>query len=420
LWFYTGKLLWPANLCFIYPRWQLNAGSCWQWLYPVGAAGVLLMFWLARGRIGRGPATAAFFFVGTLFPVLGFMNAYFMRYSFVCDHWVYLSSLGLIALAAGLVTRVAGHLRAPAMLCGFAAVVLCMFAFLTWRQCGIYADVETLWRDTLKKNPGAWLAHNNLGIVLWEEGGIQEAVEHCNEAVRIQPDSAEVHNNLGLALAQQGRIEEEIGQYEQALRLKPDYPEAHLNLGLALAQQGKLEEAIAHWKQALRLRPDYPEAHYNWGVALEQLGRKNYAIGQYQLALRIKPDYVEARDNLGNALLAVGRIQEAVKQYDEVVRTQPKSAEAHNNLALALAQQDRIEEAIKYYEQALWLQPDYAEAHWNLSIALSKMPGRLPEAITHLETALRLKPDLEGGQQMLEHLRELQRQSLSRNPKPLS
>ena len=94
LWFYTGKLFWPANLCFVYPRWQLNAGSWWQWLYPVTAVGTLFTLWLARARIGRGPLAAALFFVGTLFPVLGFMNAYFMRYSFVCDHWVYLSSLG--------------------------------------------------------------------------------------------------------------------------------------------------------------------------------------------------------------------------------------------------------------------------------------------------------------------------------------
>ena len=71
LWFYTGKLLWPADLCFLYPRWQLNAGSFAQWLYPGAAAGVLLALWLMRGRIGRGPATAAFFFAGTLFPVLG-------------------------------------------------------------------------------------------------------------------------------------------------------------------------------------------------------------------------------------------------------------------------------------------------------------------------------------------------------------
>ncbi len=75
-WFYLGKLFWPADLCFVYPRWQPDPGVWWQWLFPATAIGSLFTLWLARGRIGRGPATALFYFVGTLFPVLGFMNVY--------------------------------------------------------------------------------------------------------------------------------------------------------------------------------------------------------------------------------------------------------------------------------------------------------------------------------------------------------
>ena len=156
LWFYAGKLFWPAKLCFVYPRWQLDAGSLAQWLYPATAAGALVGLWLARQRIGRGPATAAFFFAGTLFPLLGFMNAYFMRYSFVCDHWTYLSSLGLIALGAALVARVGERLRAPKLLYGFAAVVLPVLGGLTWEQSKMYGDIETLNRATIGW-PGAGL-----------------------------------------------------------------------------------------------------------------------------------------------------------------------------------------------------------------------------------------------------------------------
>ena len=75
--------------------------------FPATALGTLFTLWLARARIGYGPVTALFFYVGTLFPVLGFMNAYGMRYAFVWDHWVYLSALGIIALVAALVVRAA-------------------------------------------------------------------------------------------------------------------------------------------------------------------------------------------------------------------------------------------------------------------------------------------------------------------------
>jgi hypothetical protein len=51
LWFYAAKLLWPVNLSFIYPRWNVGAGPWWQWLFPAGA---LLAAALAfsQGEIG--------------------------------------------------------------------------------------------------------------------------------------------------------------------------------------------------------------------------------------------------------------------------------------------------------------------------------------------------------------------------------
>ncbi|HVM60483.1 MAG TPA: tetratricopeptide repeat protein [Verrucomicrobiae bacterium] len=301
--FYVGKLLWPANLCFVYPRWQLDVHSAWQWLYPGLAGGTVSALWLARRRIGRGPATAAFFFVGTLFPLLGFMNAYFMRYSFVCDHWVYLPSLGPIALAAaGIVTAFKRFRRKPVMLestaCGTLLVVL---AALTWRQGHVYRDVVTLWRDTLAKNPQCWMAHTDLGYTLFKMGKLPEAFGHAQEAVRLNPNNVEAHLNLANALAELGRTHEAIERYQQALRIKPDYAEAHYDLAIVLNRAGRLQEAIEHYEQALRIKPDFAMAHYNLGLALEKLGRMQEAIPHYEQALRINPDFIQAQNALDRA-----------------------------------------------------------------------------------------------------------------------
>ena len=258
IWFYAGKLLWPANLCFIYPRWRLSAGSWRQWLYPIGAVAVLLALWLARARIGRGPLTAGLFFVGTLFPALGFTNAYFMRYSFVCDHWTYLSSLGLIALAAALVTRLAEYFRAPVLLGGFTAVLLAVLAILTCRQSAIYADPESLWGDTVAKNPGAWVAQLDLGVLLSQQGRSPEGIAHYEAALQTNPDDPDAHNDLGFALKLRGENNEAIEQYDQALRLDPDFPPALINRGIALDDLGRHSEAIACYERLLRSDPDYP------------------------------------------------------------------------------------------------------------------------------------------------------------------
>ncbi|MGD1020993.1 MAG: tetratricopeptide repeat protein, partial [Verrucomicrobiia bacterium] len=338
-WFYIGKLLWPVNLCFVYPRWQPDAGSWREWLYPVAAVGALIGLWLARRWMGRGPVTAAFFFVGTLFPLLGFFNAYGMRYSFVWDHWVYLPSLGLIALAAALATRAAVVLRAPRVFHGVAAVVLVVLGTLTWRQTHVYQNLETLWRDTLAKNPQCWMAHGNLGTLLLQEGKVSDAIGQFEQAVQIKPDDAEAHNNLGGVLLQMGRPGEAFVHAEQAIRIQPDLEGAHVNLGNALLQLGKIHEAISQYEEALRIRPDFAEAHYNLANALLRVRNVTDAITHYQQALRIKPDYAEAHCNLGVALAEAGRLPEAIEHVQRALRIRPDYAPAQ--IALARLQAPR-------------------------------------------------------------------------------
>jgi tetratricopeptide (TPR) repeat protein len=404
LWFYAGKLCWPRHFSFIYPRWEIDARVAWPYLFPVAAVVVLIALWLLRSRIGRGPLVAGLCFAGTLVPALGFFDVYPFRYSYVADHFQYLACIGLISLAVSTgaaICQRAVHGEEHSRRAGqrgrdlgtiAAAIVLLILGASTWRQACIYQNMETLWRDTLTKNPQCWMAHNDLGIVLVSLGRVQEATEHYEQVLQINPRNAAAHNNLGLALVSLGRVQEAIAHYEQALQIKPDYAEAHYNLGIALAQTGKIEEAVAHYEQALRIKPDHAEAHYNLGVALAQAGRVGEAIRHLEQALRIKPDYAEAHYNLGVALARLGRLQEAMGHWEQALRIKPDYAEAHYNLGVALAQADRVGEAIRHLEQALRIKPDYAEAHYNLGVALAQA-DRVGEAIRHLEQALRIKPD---------------------------
>jgi tetratricopeptide (TPR) repeat protein len=395
LWFYASKVFWPRQFTFVYPRWEIDAGAAWQYLFPVAALAVVIALWLLRRRIGKGPLAGVLCFAAMLMPVLGFCGVYYFRFSYVADHFQYLAGIGLITLATGTgatISQRAGRQgRALGALIG--TIVLLMLGVFTWRQAHGYRNLETLWRDTLTKNPNAWLAHNNLSIILLQEGRIEDAIGHYEQALRLKPDYAEAHYNLGLALWQAGRAREAIAQYEQALRFKPDYAWAHNNLGAALLwQPGRVGEAIQHLEQALRITPDNAEAHDNLGVALVHLGRVQEAMAQWEQALRIRPDYAEAHCNLGMALGQVGKIEEAIAHYEQALRIKPDFAETHYNLGLALSRIGKIQDAIGHYEQALRLKPDYAEAHYNLGVALARL-GRLPEAVGHWEQALRSRPN---------------------------
>ena len=260
-WFYLGKLLWPANLCFIYPRWQPDVSAFWQWLYPAAALALFVTLWQKRRLVGRGPITALLFFAGTLAPLLGFVNVYFMRYSFVCDHWAYLPSLGPIALAsaglAKLLQKLGQTLAAKSALVG--ALLFTLFV-LTTQRATMYTDLETLWRTAIRDNPGSWAAHNNLGNALFRHGNVTEAVSCFMRAIELKPDLAEAHTSLGVALASSGQIDEAIVKFKEAIRVSPEYAEAHYDLGLALNGTGQRDEAIHEFQEAIRLKPGFAAA----------------------------------------------------------------------------------------------------------------------------------------------------------------
>ncbi len=325
LWFYLGKLLWPANLTFIYPRWDINAGAAWQYLFPAGFLAVLVAFALLARRGTRGPLTALLYFSLTLFPVLGFLNVYPFVYSFVADHFQYLAGLAVIVPAAAAVTLLTNRIQgAPRAILPVSLSLI--LAVLTWRQSGMYRDPETLYRETILRNPSCWMAHNNLGNELAHlPGRSQEAIEEYEAAVRIKPDYAEAHYNLGNVLAHDDP-QAAGSHYQAAIRAKPDFAEAHANLATVLARlPGRLPDAIAEYKAAIRFQPADAATHFNLANALSQNpDGLPEAIAEYRKALELTPEFLEAHYNLGLALAKIpGHSQEAITQLEAALRLRP-------------------------------------------------------------------------------------------------
>jgi tetratricopeptide (TPR) repeat protein len=402
LWFYLEKLVWPHPLIFIYPRWEVSGTVWWQFLFPAAALWLAAALWRWRRRVGAGPLVALLFFAGTLFPALGFFDVYPFRYSFVADHYQYLACIGPLALAAAGLERGLAWLtkQSPWLRAVFCAALLAALGALTRQQCEMYAGLETLWRATIARNPGCWLAHNNLGAICVQKGEVAQGVAQFRQALQLKPGEAEAHFNLAMALAINGDADEAIAQYRQALEIKAAYADARYNLGLVLARQGEVGEAIAQYRQALAIKPAFPEAHYDLGLALARSGKLDEAIAQYRAALQFKPDYVEALNNLGIALIQKEDLAEAIAQFRQAVAIQPGQAQAHYNLGTALAMQGETGEAVAQFQQAVTIQPDYAEARFNLGVALASM-GQTDQAIAQFRRALQIKPDYEEARRRL-------------------
>ena len=301
VWFYAGKLFWPVNLCFIYPRWELQVHSIVEWLPLTALVLVAAGLWCFRRTAW---ARAAVFGLGCflicLLPVLGIVSIYFFRFTFVADHFQYLASMALIALGIGTAATIVERIGGRAHRCArfLTATLLLVLGFSTWQRAHAYENSETLWRDTLQKNPKAWIAHNNLGLALQEQGRLTEALEQYEQALRLKPDSVEAQNNVGLALLQQGRTPEATTHFQQAVKLQPNNVVVLQNLGFALSQMDKTREAIQCYQHLVQLHPNLAEAHYGLALALEKIGESEEAIKEYQQALHLNPNLDEAQKNL--------------------------------------------------------------------------------------------------------------------------
>lgn len=386
LWFYLGKLLWPADLVFIYPRWTPDPAVWWQWLFPLAALAAFALLW--RWRTHRGPLAAALFFAGTLFPGLGFINVFPFRYSFVADHFQYLAMLGpLAAFSAWLVTAVAR--RSLALVTTAVPLGLLTLGVLSWRQSGTYRDVFVLYYATLERNPSCWMAHNNLGMALTDAGDPAAAIPHYEQALRLQPANAEAENNLGFALARLDRHAEAEPHYRRALQFQPDYAVADNNLGATLMALGRTNEGLSAFTAALKANPRYAGAHANLGLALARLGRTEEAIGHFRAAVQYQPDFAVAELNLAIGLMLTNRFAESRPHFEHALALDPTNPAPRLTYGRALADHGLPEEAIAQFRAALGLDPNLAAAHYALALAL-RQTGRKEEAQHHYLEAQRL------------------------------
>jgi tetratricopeptide (TPR) repeat protein len=372
IWFYLGKLVWPNPLIFIYPRWEINSSRFLTYLPLAAGLASLVLLYLCRWKWKRPVFFAVAYFVISLFPVLGFFSVYFFRYSFVSDHFQYLASMGPLALAGAGITEgiaVTGWKRflQPAV-CG---IFLLALGALTWRQSVIYTNLLTLYQDTLRKNPGCWMAHYNLGIALRDRGQNDQAIYHYREAVTIRPAYAEAHYNLARLLVETGEFQDAIAHYEKALMINPDDAETHNNLGNVLLRVGRANEAIDHYRRTLAIRPDYAEASCNLANALLSKGDLDGAIARYLACLALSPNQAEAQYDLASALLRRGRTDEAIAHYKKAIQLRPDSADAQANLGSAFLTKGRAREAIAAYRNALRISPENVPAQSNLAWLLA-------------------------------------------------
>jgi tetratricopeptide (TPR) repeat protein len=345
LWTYAVTLVWPANLCFVYPRWTVDPSAWGGWAIAVAAAGVPIVL-AARQRRISGPLLALLFFAGTLLPALGFFNIFPMRYAFVADHYQYLASLGLLTLVAAWwfgsqATRWDWRAPSPRALPfdvrrAIAAGVLVVLACLTWQRQGVFHDSTALWTQTLARNPTSMIANIQMGRLASRRKDYAAAEQYLRDGIRYCTDDLETHEfetNLAHVLSAEARYDEATIEFQKALARKPDYPEALNGLANVAARQQNYAAAIELYRKSLEGQPQNAVIRTNLANAMVATGQSASAEREYRTALEADPQSIPPR--LGLALLwaRAGNLPQAEAECLEILKLEPRHAAATRLLA---------------------------------------------------------------------------------------
>jgi tetratricopeptide (TPR) repeat protein len=329
---YLLDLVWPFRLAVFYPH-PRTALPAWQ----VGLAALVLLGITAivvrRALLSRYLPMGWLWYLGTLIPVIGIVQVGLQSRA---DRYAYVPLIGIfivIAFYAG--ERAKGHAAHENRFAIAAACVLIALTIVTRVQASYWRNSITLFQRAVEVTKDNYVAHNNLGELLAQQGNLDEAAAHFADALEINPSFAHARHNMGMILVQRGKLDEAISEFSKAVEMEPTFTDAYNKLGAALASRGKLDEAIVNFSKAIEIDPAYGSAHANLGSVYEQQGKISDAIAAYSRALQFTADTTMAAQThfkLGRLLARTGKRKEAVRHYTEALRLKPDFTQAQKAL----------------------------------------------------------------------------------------
>jgi cytochrome c-type biogenesis protein CcmH/NrfG len=415
VWFYLANDLLPVNPCAVYPLWHLDLSLPETYLPTLAlAAAFALLLWKRRTWWGRPLLFGLAYFVITMFPLLGFLPTMYMQFSFVADHWQYLSLAGVIALPVGAGVAAAGWEQGgagaargkrkkpqPAAalrpfragMAVLAALGLAGLAALACRHAWAYSDGLRLWQDTMTRNPDAYVAYNNYASDALARGrcSAKVAAGYFREAVRRNPGYSEGWKNLAQAYAALGKTDEALDACRRIRFFNPRGERIRASLATEVLvlygtlAQGKGDNTLARncFDEALRLDPRCQPARFNLALLLASTGAAKGAAAEYRRLLEQDPDNHKAANNLAWLLAAspdpsLRNPREAESLARRALAASANTEERSNHLdtlAVAQAANGRFAEAARTARTA---------------VALARKAKAPPVEVAEMEKRLRL------------------------------
>jgi choline-sulfatase len=216
----------------------------------------------------------------------------------------------------------------------------------------LLAEAEEKLRRACRLSPDLRRARSILGVVLYDEGKIDLAIEQFELLANSSRDDIEAHRRLVICYVNQGELANACTHLRHVVELEPEDIEARIELGRILTQMGKLEEALRTYEDLLRHAPDNGPVCGETADLLDQLGRRNRAVEFLRDGLERIPGDPTVTNDLAWRLATspVDGLRdgpEAVRLAEQVNQiTGGENAAILDTLAASYAETGRFQEAV--------------------------------------------------------------------------
>jgi tetratricopeptide (TPR) repeat protein len=398
--FYIQKSLFPIQLNFVYPVNQSQ--------FPLSLAlfGMLILFafivWCLYVRYSCGLFGFLYVFL-MLFPVLGFVNIYFMRYAWVADHWQYFSLWGVLGIL-----MVGIHWISQKVGFHFFKYILVLwiscFVIGTFTHVKKFKDEPSLWLSTLSNYPECALALNRLGSIHQAENKMDSAIDYYKKTLSFHPNDATAHNNLGMIEESRGNIEKAKKHYSQAILNHPQHPHIYYNLGRIQLKQGNVALAEKSFQTCLNIKPGH-EAALMWLATCLEYQQKWPSVSRiYQQLLKQFGKKKEFLNPLARSYEASQNYFQALRSYQDSLDIDTEQADIYYQMAQIYQDMGRIQNAIACGKKAVELDPEYPPYSLFVALLIGEH-GSLDETVQYLATGLQIN---ENYQQTVDQLKSQQ------------
>lgn len=362
--FYILKLIVPVNLSCLHPL-PVKGLNMWYYLSVLVLPAV---YWLVlkAGQYRKLLVFGLLFFLSTLVLVLQFIN---IGAAVVSERYTYIPYLGLFFIIAIFFSDIAeGRIKSlegmKGMVKPFFAIVLLVFAWLSYQRNTVWKDGESLWRDCTAQYPEtadyAWYGLGNILKEKYDRPDAQmngqpkpskeEILQAYDNAIRINPDFPNYYLNGSSARSAFGDKAGAMKQLDKAIQLDPRNASCFYNRGVIETELNQHEASVRDYSKAIELNPGYWQAWFNRAITYKNLNKPELAIIDYQKVMVLNPGYVFTYNNLGNIYFNLGRFDDAIRQYNTALRYDAKQSNTYKNRGAAKLALQRKAEACADFE----------------------------------------------------------------------